>query len=109
MSTENGKKLESILRELSQSLKTAFAARLDKVILFGSQARGNADSEADIDVLVVLSASNDLKKDEHSCLSISKHLSLKYDVVISCILANPEDLESKRPLFMNIRREGIIL
>ncbi|MEW6405119.1 MAG: hypothetical protein AB1649_25265 [Chloroflexota bacterium] len=35
MSTENGSKLENILRELSQLLKTAFAARLDKVILSG--------------------------------------------------------------------------
>lgn len=101
--------IEHIIHELKKSLQETFGNRLEKVLLFGSHARGEADPESDIDILVVLSSSRNFKDDEYRCLSISQRLSLTYDVVISCIVALVDDFHIKRPLFLNIQREGIAI
>ena len=43
-----------VLDELKERLSAAYGARLHAVVLFGSEARGNARPRSDIDVLAVL-------------------------------------------------------
>ena len=49
---------QSTLNYITQSVREAaqniFADSLDKVILFGSYARGDYDSESDIDIMILL-------------------------------------------------------
>lgn len=47
--------------ELRDRLQKTFGNRLDRVVLYGSFARGEATSESDMDVLVVLKESVDKK------------------------------------------------
>jgi predicted nucleotidyltransferase len=44
-------RLAIILNELRRALETIYGERLEQVILFGSQARGDAQFGSDIDVL----------------------------------------------------------
>jgi predicted nucleotidyltransferase len=46
--------LRGVLRELEDALRVRFGARLREVRLFGSYARGEADEDSDIDVLVLV-------------------------------------------------------
>jgi len=46
--------LDTILREFRQGLEDIYGARLVRVVLFGSQARDEAEPDSDIDVMVVL-------------------------------------------------------
>ena len=46
--------LERLLRDLREGFEAIFSERLKGVYLYGSYARGTADSESDVDVLVVL-------------------------------------------------------
>jgi predicted nucleotidyltransferase len=48
------KKLTAILAELRRRFEALYGARLVQMLLFGSQARGDAEPGSDIDVLVVL-------------------------------------------------------
>ncbi len=41
------------LEEFIQSIKTKHGAKIDRIILFGSYARGDYQKESDIDVLVI--------------------------------------------------------
>jgi predicted nucleotidyltransferase len=47
-------KLRALLADLRSGFEAFYGERLVQMVLFGSQARGDAVPEADIDVLVVL-------------------------------------------------------
>ena len=47
-------KLQTILAELKSRLEALYGDRLVNLVLYGSQARGDAEPGSDIDVLVVL-------------------------------------------------------
>jgi predicted nucleotidyltransferase len=46
-------KIQTILTELRNRFEVLYGERLVRMVLFGSQARGDAEPSSDIDVLVV--------------------------------------------------------
>ncbi len=46
--------IKPLLTQLYDYLKSTYQNNLKQIILFGSEARGNATSESDIDILIVL-------------------------------------------------------
>ncbi len=102
--------LQTILAELQGEMRGIYGDRLDSLLLFGSQARGEAEPGSDIDLLVVLKDAVhpgvEIKKTGH----IVSSLSLRYDVVLSLTFVSTARFAKERsPLFLNIRREGIAL
>ena len=103
-------KLAEILHELRQELESMYGDRLVQLVLYGSQARGDADAESDIDVLVVLSGEFDYGAEIERTSYISSALSLKHDVVISCSFVPLERYNKERtPFLLNVHREGILI
>ena len=79
-----------------------------RMILFGSQARGDARSGSDIDVAVVLAGRIDPGKEIVRTGKIVTALSLKYDTVISCVFVSTDRYSrEKTPLLINVRGEGV--
>ena len=101
-------KLTAILLELRQHLETLYGDRLVHMLLFGSQARGDAEPASDIDVLVVLQGPVDPGEEIARTGEVTASLSLKHDVVISRVFASAEQfIEQQSALLLHIRREGI--
>jgi predicted nucleotidyltransferase len=101
-------KLTAILAELRRRFEALYGERLVRMILFGSQARGDAEAGADIDVLVVLRGPVDPGQEIARSGEVTASLSLKYDVVISRVFISAEQFsEEQSPLLLNVRREGI--
>jgi predicted nucleotidyltransferase len=98
----------AILGELGSRLRAIYGSRLVRMVLFGSQARGSADSESDIDVLVVLKGPVRPGAEISRTGTVTAALSLHHDVVISCTFVSEERfLTEQSPLLLNARREGV--
>jgi predicted nucleotidyltransferase len=101
-------RLNAIIVELRRQFELLYGERLVRMVLFGSQARGDAAPESDIDVLVVLRGPVDPGEEIARTGEVTAGLSLKYDVVISRVFISAEQFsEEKSPLLLNVRREGL--
>lgn len=91
-------------------LELTYGPRLTRVILFGSHARGDAAPASDIDVLVVLGGDVEPGKEIARTGRAVAALSLKFNVVISCIFMSAERYSSEQtPLLLNVRNEGVAI
>ena len=77
------KRLSAIITKLRRQFERLYGERLIRMVLFGSQARGDAEPESDIDVLVVLRGPIDPGEEIARTGEVTAWLSLKHDVVIS--------------------------
>jgi uncharacterized protein len=101
--------IQKILGELKSGLRQIYGEQLKSVILFGSYARGDAHPpDSDIDVLIVLKGPFSRWEVEKRSSELVAALSLEHEVVISRTFASEtEYINSKMPLFLNVRREGL--
>lgn len=101
---------DAVLQELNQRLRELYGDRLVKLVLFGSRARGDNDPDSDYDVLVVLKGQVVPYEEEERTIGITADISLHNSIVISCIFASAERMESDSgSLFNAIRREGLTI
>lgn len=104
---ENQQPWQLALQELSAELRALYKERLQAVILYGSRARGDADVESDIDVLVVLEPLGDFWEELRAIERIVCPLSLKHSLVVSAFPAGLQEYEGESSSFMaNVREEG---
>ncbi len=102
--------LQKILSELQRQFLLIYGDRLFRLVLYGSHARDEAEPGSDIDVMVVLRGRVNPSREIGRTGEFISDLSLKYDVVVSCLFISASRFaRSKSPLLLNVRKEGIAL
>lgn len=100
-----------IVRQLCSDLKPLFPQSSMEAILFGSYARGEADAESDIDVMVLVDSSRqDISQKTQEISSVAADLLLSRGVMVSPIVENRryfQDNIGLLPFYRNIAREGV--
>lgn len=100
--------LQEILHKLRQQLAQILGHQLAQVILYGSQARGDARPDSDIDVLIVVTGPVNYPDLMQRTSALVAEVSLQYDVVISRTFASAAQWETAHtPFFISVRREGM--
>lgn len=100
--------LRTVLTELRERLGRLYGERLSALVLYGSQARGDAEEGSDIDVLVVLEGPVDPMAEIRRTGDDVADLSLEHNVVVACFFVSRDQFEREHsPLLINARREGV--
>ncbi len=101
---------EQLLKEIKTRLSKAHGKRLLGVVLYGSEARGTAGPDSDIDVLVLLEGPVNYGPDLETNVKTLYPLSLQIERPISPKPIDASEYESVEcPLYQNAHREGILL
>ena len=102
--------LDSIVAMAKLWFSEQYQDNLDTLILYGSQARGDAKTDSDVDLLVVLKRAFKYREEIQRTSEFLADLSLEYNTVISRAFVPTERYERENsPFFLNVRREGVIL
>jgi predicted nucleotidyltransferase len=99
-----------LARAVADGLRALYGTRLQRVIIFGSSARADADDESDVDLLVVLDdmASSWLEGAQMDEL-LWAH-TLESGIVVSALPVRAADLEPpRRPLLVRALADGVEL
>ena len=102
-------KREKIVQDIKQSTTNIPGIQ---VIMYGSEARGDAREDSDIDLLILVDKDKVSYDDEVTITSPIYDIELKYGVIISCNVM-PKKSWTERPFntpyYLNVEREGVVL
>jgi predicted nucleotidyltransferase len=100
--------VSSELRQsIKQRLTKQYGSRLHRVILFGSEARGDVTPDSDIDLLVALDGEVDYVAELKTMLACLFDLERQTLRILSPHPASAQDFESgSSALFRSVLREG---
>ena len=98
-----------ILKRFKAEVERILGNRLDRVVLFGSRSRGDADLESDFDLLVIVR--NLEKTDRQRVFDIAAELSLEYGTVLAVLVLPAKDFTEDRYFYLyeNIQKEGQVV
>jgi predicted nucleotidyltransferase len=100
--------VRALMAEMKAGLQALYGERLKGVYLFGSYARGEADEESDVDVLVVLDRVDRYADELDRTSELISTLSLERGVTISRVFASERRWrEDQTMFFLNVREEAV--
>lgn len=100
--------LLTVLEELNTGLFSIYGKRLKQVLLYGSHARGEATPESDVDVMVILADPVDPLLEINITERLIADLSLRNDIVLTCLFLGVEEFNNQADLFLrNVRQDAI--
>ena len=102
----------SILVTFRAALDELYGARLERVVLYGSRARGDARPDSDYDVAVFLQEMNgpaDRWVEIDKIVAAATDILMKTGAVINALPFQAGSYQERTPLMHEIRREGLDL
>ena len=101
-------KIKLLANRIKEHLINTYGEEIKQVIIYGSQARGEAREDSDIDVLVVIDDALNPFEIRRSLSDLIFDILLEEGELIS-VIAIPETLfkDYKSPFILSVREEGI--
>jgi uncharacterized protein len=105
----DGPAADPVLRRFRQAVVAAYGDRLDRIVLFGSRARGDARPDSDYDIAVFLCDLPDRMQAMNRLADIGTDLLYESGHVIHAMPYRADSYGERSPLMGEIRREGVEL
>jgi len=102
--------MQSLLKQVKTILEGVFGTRLVKIVLYGSEARGEGGPDSDVDILVLLEGEPHDPEDSWACITSLYPLVLESGRPIHAEPVDVADFEAGEfPLYRNAAQEGVVL
>lgn len=102
--------LQEVFERMIPGFQTIFGNVLERIILYGSVARGTQTAESDVDIAVIVRRYTEDMHDKMIDLTVD--LELEYNKVLSVLLIdydNFREWEDVLPFYKNMKKDGIML
>ncbi len=106
MTTEALSLTDPIVARFRAALDEVYGERLERVVLFGSRARGDARPDSDYDFAVFLRDSGSLWEESGPLAEIETRILLDTGAVINALPFPAADYDGRTPLMHELRRDG---
>ena len=100
---------DPILKRFRAALGTLYGSRLERVLLFGSRARGEARADSDYDVAVFLTDLTDRWREFHRLADVRAELLAETGAFLEARPFRAGSYRDRTPLMHEIRRDGVDL
>jgi predicted nucleotidyltransferase len=94
-------------------IQKIYGCHLQKIILFGSYARGDYREDSDIDIMILLDISDiEIKEYFEQLVDMTFDFNMDHDTVIKPIAKNEGHFKkwvNNYPFYENINKEGVVL
>ncbi|MCL1820420.1 MAG: nucleotidyltransferase domain-containing protein [Oscillospiraceae bacterium] len=113
MTQTSDTRVNEVIKKVIKAAQDTLGDRLDRVILFGSYARGDFDSESDIDFLIIAHVSQEEANKRRG--DIRKRLpgiDIEYDLTVCLHVTGAEvfnRFQNILPFYQSVLREGVLL
>ena len=103
---------DPILRQFRAAIDEIYGDRIDRIVLYGSRARGDARPDSDYDVAVFLKGIKDTADrwaEADKIAVTTSNILMETGAVIHAMPYRAEAYQERAPLMHEIRREGLAL
>lgn len=105
--------LQAVLEKVKNASAQLYGDKLNRIILYGSYARGDNTDESDIDIMIVLNCEPDeIKRLRKPTIEMTSDISLEQEVLLSVLLRDKKHFEDNLdflPFYRNIVKEGVMI
>ena len=100
---------DPVLTRFRQALTGAYGSKLERVVLFGSRARGDARPDSDYDIAVFIHEPEGFGEESGRLAEIETDILLDMGAVINTLPFHAGAYNDRTGLMLELRREGVDL
>ena len=105
--------VKNVLKEFVVKVEKILKYKINKIILYGSYARGDYRENSDLDIMILTDLSDDeIVNVRTEVWDVASDVGLENNIMISVILKNIEDYNywlDTLPFYMNVKKEGVVI
>jgi hypothetical protein len=99
--------LDPIMKRFRADLDKIYGDRLDRVVLFGSRARGDARPDSDYDVAVFLNQYRSIDQELDILVDVGNEIMYDTGAIINAMPFRLGEYQTPYGLMRNVRNEGV--